>query len=198
MNANNKNYSIRPLTPEERLFAEDKGNYNYLFFYMRKMKLDPEEWYDIFIIPYLDSVKKYHEYESARQYAFSTILKNKLYTAFTAELKRRRAKKRIPEKETISLDYTLEGDNLLAEYTSKALEDFWIDQQQQTEKIVLDKELLAEILVRLTNVQRIIFEMLLEGFNKTEISRKLSINYIALKQQLEKVQIVVANTINEW
>ena len=58
MNANNKNYSIRPLTAEEKIFASDQGNYDYLFFYMRKMHLDPEEWYDILIIPYLDAFIK--------------------------------------------------------------------------------------------------------------------------------------------
>ncbi|MFW5677143.1 MAG: hypothetical protein ACOCNL_12910, partial [Acetivibrio ethanolgignens] len=115
MNANNKNYSIRPLTDEEREFAADEGNYSYLFFYMRKMRLDPEEWYDILIIPYLDAVKKYHEYESARQYAFSTVLKNKLYSALTAELKKRKSQKRMPEGGIYSLDYTEQGDNPFAE-----------------------------------------------------------------------------------
>ena len=76
MNANNKNYSIRPLTEEERAFAADLNNYNYLFFYMKKKRLDPEKWYDILIEPYLNAVKKYHEYESARQYTFSTVLKS--------------------------------------------------------------------------------------------------------------------------
>lgn len=117
MNANNKNYSIRPLTDKERVFAADEGNYSYLFFYMRKMRLDPEEWYDILIIPYLDAVKKYHEYESARQYTFSTVLKNKLYSALTAELKKRKSKKRMPEGGICSLDYTLEGDNPFSENT---------------------------------------------------------------------------------
>lgn len=42
------------------------------------LHLDPEEWYDILIIPYLDAVKKYHEYESVRKYAFGTVLKNNL------------------------------------------------------------------------------------------------------------------------
>ena len=163
MNANNKNYSIRPLTDDERAFAADEGNYSYLFFYMRKMRLDPEEWYDILIIPYLDAVKKYHEYESARQYAFSTVLKNKLYSALTAELKQRKSKKRMPEGGIYSLDYTEQGDNPFAEYTSHALEDFWIDRKQQTERIVLDNEMLAEILVGLDDVQSRIFEMLLEG-----------------------------------
>ena len=81
MNANNKNYSIRPLTEEERAFASEEGNYNYLFYYMRKWNLDQEKWYDILIIPYLNAIKKYHEYESARKYAFSTVLTTMIYTA---------------------------------------------------------------------------------------------------------------------
>lgn len=193
MNGNNKNYSIRPLTDEERAFAADEGNYSYLFFYMRKMRLDPEEWYDILIIPYLDAVKKYHEYESARQYAFSTVLKNKLYSALTAELKQRRSQKRMPEGGICSLDYTEQGDNPFAEYTPKALEDFWIDRKQQTEKIVLDKEMLAEILVGLDDVQSRIFEMLLEGYSKKEIGKELCISFTTLKSQLEKLQSVVTD-----
>ena len=56
MNANNKNYSIRPLTEEERVFAEE--HYSLFFYIMRNnLHLDPEEWYDILIIPYLDAVK---------------------------------------------------------------------------------------------------------------------------------------------
>lgn len=193
MNANNKNYSIRPLTDKERVFAADEGNYSYLFFYMRKMRLDPEEWYDILIIPYLDTVKKYHEYESARQYTFSTVLKNKLYSALTAELKKRKSKKRMPECGICSLDYTLEGDNPFSENT---LDELWIDRKQQTEKIVLDKEMLAEILVDLDDVQSRILKMLLEGYNKKEIEKELCISYTTLKNQLEKLQSVVTDYLS--
>lgn len=196
MNANNKNYSIRPLTDKEREFAADEGNYNYLFFYMRKWRLDPEKWYDILIEPYLNAVKKYYEYESARQYTFSTVLKNMLKTAVAKQLKMERAIKRIPEDKLFSLDYTEQGDNPFAEYTSKSLEEFWIDRKQQTEKIVLDKEMLAEILVGLDDVQSRIFEMLLEGYNKKEIGKELCISYTTLKIQLEKLQSVVTDYLS--
>ena len=140
MNANNKNYSIRPLTEEERVFAEE--HYSLFFYIMRNnLHLDPEEWYDILIIPYLDAVKKYHEYESARKYAFGTVLKNKLYTAFTNELKRRRAKKVIPDDKLASIDYMLEGDNPFAEYR---VEDWWIDKKINVERQVILKELYRE------------------------------------------------------
>ena len=196
MNANNKNYTIRPLTEEERVFAANDGNYNYLFYYMRKWRLDPEKWYDILIEPYLNAVKKYHEYESAKQYAFSTVLKNMLKTAVTRQLKMERALKRIPEDKIYSLNYTEQGDNPFAEYTSKALENFWIDRKQQTERIVLDKEMLAEILEDLDDVQGRIFEMLLEGYNKKEIEKELCISYTKLKIQLDKLKNVVSDCLS--
>lgn len=140
MNGNNKNYTIRPLTIEEREFAADESNYHYLFFYMRKWRLDENEWYDILIIPYLDAVKKYHEYESARQYAFSTVLKNKLWSAMTAELKKRRAKKRMPEGGFVSLDYMMEGDNPFSEYS---IAEWWIDKKVNVENETIFKELFS-------------------------------------------------------
>lgn len=41
MNANNKNYSIRPLTEEERLFSEQ--HHNLIYRYMRIHELNPED-----------------------------------------------------------------------------------------------------------------------------------------------------------
>ena len=71
MNANNKNYSIRPLTEEERVFAEE--HHNLIYGYIRSHQLDIEEWYDILVIPYLNSVKKYFTYEKLQKYSFSLI-----------------------------------------------------------------------------------------------------------------------------
>ena len=196
MNANNKNYSIRPLTEEERIFASDKNNYNYLFFYMKLKRLDPEKWYDILIEPYLNAVKKYHEYESARQYTFSTVLKNMLWTAVTRQLKQERALKRVPEDMLYSLDFTMQGDNPNAEYTSKALEEFWIDHRQQPERVVIDKALIDSIVENLNDVESVIFEMLLEGYNKKEISKELCMNYLTLKAQIEKLQKIVSGYLS--
>lgn len=196
MNANNKNYSIRPLTEEERIFASDKNNYNYLFFYMRKWRLDEEKWYEILIEPYLNAVKKYHEYETARQYAFSTVLKKMLYSAVTKQLKMERAIKRIPEDKLCSLDYTYQGDNPFAEYTCKSLEECWIDRKQQVEKVVLESEMLNDIMRDLDDVQSRVFEMLLKGYNKTEIGKELSITYVTLNCQINIVQEVVVNYLS--
>lgn len=48
-------HTTRPLTEEEKQFAED--HHDLMYRYMKIHELDPEEWYDILIIPYLNAVK---------------------------------------------------------------------------------------------------------------------------------------------
>lgn len=48
-------HTTRPLTEEERAFAEE--HHNLIYGYIRSHQLDIEEWYDILVIPYLNSVK---------------------------------------------------------------------------------------------------------------------------------------------
>lgn len=187
-------YTDRPLTEEEREFAADWENYKKLFEIMRYYNLDEEEWYDILIIPYLQAVKKYHVREDLRKnYKFFHVLNLMLTKAMYNHNRANNRQCRMPEGGIVSLDYTLLGDNPFCEYN---IDEWWIDRKQQTEKIVLDKEMLAEILLGLTDVQGRIFEMLLEGYNKTEISKQLSISYATLKVQLEKLQKVVSDYLS--
>lgn len=50
-------YTDRPLTEEEKIFAEE--HHDFLYIYMRNRHLLIEEWYDLLVIPYLQAVKKY-------------------------------------------------------------------------------------------------------------------------------------------
>lgn len=64
-------YTARPLTDEEKIFAEK--NHNLMYRYIRIHELDLEDWYDILIIPYLQAVKKYFTYEHLQKYKFEQI-----------------------------------------------------------------------------------------------------------------------------
>ena len=151
--------------------------------------MDQDMWYDILIIPYLQAVKKYHVREDLRaNYKFWHVCNLMLSKAVYNHNRAMKRQKRNPEGEILSLDFTLQGDNQFSEHK---LDDLWIDRKQQTEKIVLDKEMLVEILEGLDDVQRRIFEMLLEGYNKTEIKKEQCISHVALKIQLERVQTIV-------
>ena len=187
-------YTDRPLTDEEREFAADWENYKKLFEFMNFYHMNQEEWYDILIIPYLQAVKKYHVREDLRaNYKFWHVCNLMLSKAVYNHNRAMTRQKRMPDGGILSLDFMVEGDNPFSEHT---LDDLWIDRKQQTEKIVLDKEMLAEILIGLDDVQSRIFEMLLEGYNKTEISKQLAISYTTLKAQLEKLQSVVTDYLS--
>ena len=187
-------YTDRPLTDEEREFAADWENYKKLFEIMRYYNLNEEEWYDILIIPYLQAVKKYHVREDLRKnYKFFHVLNLMITKAVYNHNRAMNRQSRMPEGGFVSLDYTLQGDNPFCEYL---IAEWWIDRKQQTERVVLDKYMLESILIGLNDVQTRIFEMLLEGYSKTEISKQLSISYTTLKAQLEKLQKVVTDYLS--
>ena len=186
-------YTDRPLTEEEREFAADWENYKKLFEIMRYYNLNEEEWYDILIIPYLQAVKKYHVREDLRKnYKFFHVL-HLMLTKAVYNHNRHINRQNQWHNGIISLDYTLQGDNPFCEYQ---IDEWWIDRNQQTERVVLDKYMLESILIGLNDVQTRIFEMLLEGYSKTEISKQLSISYTTLKAQLEKLQKVVSDYLS--
>lgn len=134
-------YTDRPLTEEEKVFSVEEENYNQLFKFMQYNHLNPEEWYDILIIPYLNSVKKYCSRPELHIYPFSAILKKKLSRAVYEEYRKSTAQKRMPEGGIISLDYTMEGDNLFSENT---VDEWWIDRKINIERQVILKELFKE------------------------------------------------------
>lgn len=165
-------YTDRPLTEEEKIFAEE--HHDMIYFYMGKMHLNIEEWYDILVIPYLQAVKKYHSYEPCKQYAFSTVLKMKLKTAVWNELRRRNRYKNKPSKGIYSLNEMLEGDNPLAEYQRDA---WWIDKTKDVERYVIEKEFLNDVYNHIehyadADLLRLIFFMKNEGYTVIEIAEQ--------------------------
>ena len=90
-------YTDRPLmlTKEEKIFAEK--HHDLMYRYMRVHKLDLAEWYDILIIPYLQAVKKYHEYERLQSLKFEQVFFRTLDNARSNYWRDMNRKKRCPE-----------------------------------------------------------------------------------------------------
>ena len=95
-------YTDRPLTEEERLFAEKR--HDLMYRYMRIHELDIDEWYDRLIIPYLQAVKKYHEYKKLQSYKFEQIFFRTLDSARSNYWRDLNRKKRCPEGGVWSLE----------------------------------------------------------------------------------------------
>lgn len=95
-------YTDRPLTEEERIFAEKR--HDLMYRYMRIHELDIDEWYDRLIIPYLQAVKKYHEYKKLQSYKFEQIFFRTLDSARSNYWRNLNRKKRCPEGGVWSLE----------------------------------------------------------------------------------------------
>lgn len=91
-----------PLTVEEQRFAEE--NHQVIFQYLRSRKLDPEEWYDVVILRYLLSVKKWFQRPELHSWKFSTIARQDMRSAIGSHLKKEARRIR-----TVSLDEAIPG-----------------------------------------------------------------------------------------
>lgn len=131
-------YTDRPLTEEEREYAAE--HHGLFFKYMRNMKLDPEEWYDLLIVDYLQAVKKYFSRPELHKYGFHIILFKRLDAAYQNYFKAKNAQKRMPEGGLCSLDYVVEESN----GREHRIESWFTDHKTNIEKQVIFKELFAE------------------------------------------------------
>ena len=129
-------YTDRPLTEQEKRFAEE--HHDLMYRYMRVHKLDLEEWYDRLIIPYLQAVKKYHEYEYLRKLEFEQIFFRTLDNARSNYFRAINRKKRKPIGGLYSYD------SLISDETESTMEYFLVDVYTNVEKQVLLRNLLNE------------------------------------------------------
>ena len=130
-------HTSRPLTEEEKIFAED--HHNLMYRYMKLHELDPEEWYDILIIPYLNAVKKYHQYEKLQNFKFEQVFFRTLDSARSNYWRDMNRKKRCPEGGLFSYDAILDDG-----YVEHDFEFCIVDKYTNVERQVILKELYKE------------------------------------------------------
>ena len=136
-------YTDRPLTAEERVFAEE--HHDYLYQFMRWNHLPVEDWYDELVIPYLNAVKKYCGREELHIYPFYAVAEKVLSRAVYGKHRADHTQKRMPEGGFVSLDYELEGDN---PFSGHPLDAYWIDKTKNVEAYVIEKEFLRDLFAK--------------------------------------------------
>lgn len=192
MDCRKASYTDRPLTEEERTFAGNPENYNEFFRYMCVYRLDVEEWYDILILDYLRAVKKYCSIEDLKKFKFVQILFKTLDTGrsnFYRDIYRER---RMPEggyQNIISLDFIFsDGDT-----KEKLIPDI----RQQVEQEAIDSQILLEIMQNISDIQRKILKMTLDGYKKSEVMKDLNITRPYLINQMEDIKEIAKNYMYE-
>lgn len=173
-------YTDRPLTEEEKRFAEEHHDYIYQF--MRSYRLAVSEWYDILIISYLNAVKKYCSRPELQIYPFPAVAKKVLSCAYHHYWKSYNAQKNMPDGGFGSLDYMMEGDNLFSE---SRIENWWIDKKSSVEKQVILEEMFREFYEQCTycdsdswgdsHVNEYLkceLDLLIEGYTRFQVNKR--------------------------
>lgn len=167
-------YTDRPLTEEERIFAEE--HHDLMYRYMRVHKLDLAEWYDILIIPYLQAVKKYHEYKRLHSLKFEQVFFRTLDNARSNYWRDINRTKNCPKGGIFSYDAAFDDG-----YKEHELDFDLIDIYVDVERQVILKELYKEFYhrcteynARIVGVRRTELDMLLQGYRMSEILDFLS------------------------
>jgi len=163
-------YTNRPLTEEEKVFAEEHHDMIYHYLKLHELPVDP--WYDILIIPYLQAVKKYHTYEHLRKLKFEQVFFRTLDNGRSNYWRDINRKKRCPENGFISLDYVLESkDSLNSEFS---IDVYTVDKKVDIEKQIIEKELLNLVYQSIeqfdnSEVIKRILQFKVEGYSTPEI-----------------------------
>ena len=167
-------YTDRPLTKEEKIFAEK--HHDLMYQDMRVHKLDLAEWYDILIIPYLQAVKKYHEYERLQSLKFAQVFFRTLDNARSNYWRDINRAKNCPKGGIFSYEAVFD-DGYEEHELGFDLIDIYVDVERQVILRELYKEFYCkctEYNARIAGVRRTELEMLLQGYRMREILDFLS------------------------
>lgn len=182
-------YTARPLTDEEKIFAEK--NHNLMYRYIRIHELDLEDWYDILIIPYLQAVKKYFTYEHLQKYKFEQIFFRTLDSARSNYWRAMNRKMRCPSGGIYSYENLVckrERDDLTglecAENMAYLANGIC---NESAENEVVGTEMLKEALKTLDAEEQMIIKKKLYGYSDEEIYKSMGISVKKYNQILDRL-----------
>lgn len=171
---------IRPLTPTERQFASD--NYHLISEFLKRSKLDAEDFFDIVVFEYLLSVENYlNNAELRNRCNFEAVSSMHMKRAVYRHFRKQKALKRSSEA---GADVSFEE---IDDYVGKSI--------CSMEDSLEYKEDIQQIQDILTAEQKRIFYDKLEGYSLKEIAENNGIKPKMVYRQFEKIKRVVADVM---
>lgn len=175
---------IRPLTPTEKKFASD--NYNRITDFLKRSKLNAEEFFDIVVFDFLLSVEIYLNNEALRNKCnFEAVSYMYMKRAVYRHFREQKAQKRSSE---CGADISF---NEIDAYIGQS-----ISGMENLSSLEYD-ETIKQIEGILTVEQQRIFFDKLEGYSLKEIADNNGIKPKRVYKQFGKIKSVVADVIDE-
>lgn len=178
---------LRPLTPTERQYAEE--NYHLIMDFMKKSKLDAEEFFDVVIFDFLLSVEKYlNDTQLQAKCNFEAVSYMYMKRAVYSHFRKQKAQKRSTEAGAdISFD-----TNVLDLFTPDSLKD---QLTMENTSSLEYRKMIEQIEKELTEEQRKIFSDKVQGYSLKEIAENHGIKQKRVYKQFDKVKRIVAEVM---
>lgn len=175
---------LQPLTEKEKQFIME--NHNLVYSFLRKYGYSIEEYYNIAIFGLIKSAQAYCRRKDLQErFSFAHISYMYMRAEVNNHFKMERASKRKPMETIISLDADYaEIENL---YNCIGGKSFEMD--------IVMLETLKELLENLTEVQRKITEMKLEGYSNKETYMVLRINPSTYYKELQRIKTALEKAL---
>ena len=173
---------IRPLTPTERKFAEEK--YHLITDFLKRSKLDAEEFFDIVVFDFLLSVEIYLNSEDLQKKCnFEAFSYMYMKRAMFVHFRKQKAQKRTSEA---GADISFES---IDEFIGKSICNMENSSSLEYEETIKQIESI------LTAEQQKIFFDKLEGYSLKEIAENNGIKPKRVYKQFGKIKNVVADVM---
>lgn len=171
---------LQPLTEQEKKFAEE--NHNLVYDFLHKRNYNVEDFYSIVIFGYLKAVQMYQRRKSLQEKCgFSVIAFQYMHAEIQMHFRAVDSQKRKPTESIISLDDgNEEGDNL---YNVAVGESFESD--------VMEKELIKELMENLSEDQRKIAKLKMDGYSNKEVYMLLEIKPSTYYKKIKRIRAIV-------
>lgn len=179
-----KNHKLTSLSDYEKREAEK--NHNLVYSFLHRHGYSIEDYYNVVIFGYLKAIQIYNRREDLRnKFDLAFICEQYMRSAVGDHFKAINAKKRNPAETILSLD--ADFSDLENSYAYN-LQNFVGGKKFEPESEIIEAELLAELLENLSEVQRKITEMKMNGYNNKEIYLILEIKPSTYYKELQRIK----------
>lgn len=170
---------LQPLSEMEKRQAEE--NHGLVYSFLHRHGYSIEEFYNIAIFGYLKGIQIYNRREDLRKkYQLAFICEQYMRAEIKDHFRVQNAQKRKPTETILSLDANYsETESLYNLVGRKYVEDD-----------LMETELLREISEKLSEVQRNILKLKLEGYSNKEVHLSLEIPVSTYYKELDRIKVI--------
>lgn len=178
-------HKLQPLTVTEKRMSEE--NHNLVYNFLHRYGYSIESYYNIAIFGYLKAVQIYNRRKDLQEkYDFPFIAWQYMRSEIGNNTRTENSQKRKPTEGIISLDVEYaEMENLYNAVGGKSAEDD-----------VLEDELLNDIMENLSDLQRKIAQLKINGYSNKEVYVIVGMQPSTYYKEMKRIRAIVADILN--